>query len=133
MEHSVSSTSKVASTEKPDAVDRDKPCGAVLDLGEAAPISPHTIVGLRGQYRPDRPTPIGGHDEVSIEEVEAAIAKGAHVKIVNIPKGQLDELRALAAEDIAAARRGAVQARQDGPVGAENALISDHLDAVKGN
>jgi hypothetical protein len=111
-------------------VDHSKPIGALLDLG-GAPLSPHTCVGVRGQYRPDRPTPLGGEGEVTVAEVQAGIAAGAHLKLVNIPKAKIDELRALAAEDLAAARRGAVLSRQDGLVGAEAALNSEHLNAVK--
>jgi hypothetical protein len=114
-------------------VDKTKPIGVLLDLGAGAPLSPHTVVGVRGQYRPDNAVPIGGEGEASVDEIEAAIASGAPLKLVNIPKTQVDQLRALAAEDIAAARRGAVIARQDGLVGAEAALLSEHIDAVKDN
>ena len=113
------------------AVDTAKPLGLILDLGNGTPFSPHTVVGVRGQYRPDRAVPIGGPGELSYEEAVAAVSSGAPLKLVNLPKGKVDELRELALEDLASARRGAVQARQDGLEGAEVAALSDHLDAVK--
>jgi hypothetical protein len=104
--------------------------GLILTLG-GAPATPHTVAGLRGQYRPDRPTPIGGEGELSIAEAQAAIDAGAHLEIVTISRTDIDDVRDAAAADIADARRGVVEARQDNPVGAETDQINDHLDAVK--
>jgi hypothetical protein len=96
-----------------------------------APETPHVIVGIRGIYRPDSPTPIGGEGEVTLEEAQAAIEAGAPLELVNIPKKDLDQVREQFAADLAAARTGAVQARQDGPVGAEAGVLNDHVEAVK--
>jgi hypothetical protein len=104
--------------------------GLILTLG-GAPATPHTVVGLRGQYRPDRPTPIGGEGEVTLAEAQAAIDAGAHLEIVSISKAKIDDARKAAAADIADARRGVVEARQDQPVGAETDQLNDHLNAVK--
>ena len=105
--------------------------GLVLTLA-GAPLTPHVIVGLRGLYRPDVPTPIGGDGEVSVDEANAAIANGAPLELVDIAAKDLDAAKAQHEEDLAAARTGAVQARQDGPVGAEANTLNDNLDAVKG-
>ena len=107
-----------------------KTVGLVLTL-KGAPETPHTVVGLRGQYRSTQPTPIGGENEPTIEEAKAAIANGAPVELVDIAKGKVDDLRKAAAEDLAMARLGAVQARKDDPAPAEAAVIADHVDAVK--
>jgi hypothetical protein len=124
-------TDATPDTQATPSVDANKPCGLVLTLA-GAPLTPHTVVGFRGQYRPDRPTPIGGDGQVTVDEANAAIAAGAPLELVNIAKTKLDELQQLANEDLAAARTGAVQARQDGPVGGETGVLSDHADAVKG-
>lgn len=120
-----------ATAETAPTVDMAKPLGLILNLGNGTPFSPHTVVGVRGQYRPDRAVPIGAPGELSLEEAIAAVNSGAPLQLVNLPKNKVDELRALALEDLANARRGAVQARQDGLEGAEVAALSDHLDAVK--
>lgn len=107
-----------------------KTVGLVLTL-KGAPETPHTVVGLRGQYRPTQATPIGGENEPTLEEATAAIANGAPVELVDIAKGKVDELRKAAADDLAVARLGAVQARKDDPTAAEAAVIADHVEAVK--
>ena len=107
-----------------------KNVGLLLTLG-GAPEVPHTVVGVRGQYRPDRPTPIGGPGELTITEAEAAIENGAPLEIVEISKTKLDALRAAAAAELQQARQGAVAARQDKPEGAEPGQIADHLNALK--
>lgn len=104
--------------------------GLQLTLG-GAPQTPHTVIGVRGQYRPDQPTPIGGPGELTLGEAEAAIAAGAPLELVTIPKGKIDALREAAQADLAIARGGIAAARQDGPVGAETDQLKDHLDAVK--
>jgi hypothetical protein len=45
--------------------------GLVLTLG-GAPQTPHTVEGLLGLYRPDRPTPVGGLLEPTLEQAKAA-------------------------------------------------------------
>lgn len=116
--------------EKTPKIDETQPVGLVLNL-KGAPETPHTVVGLRGQYRPTQPTPIGGEGEVTLDEAKAAIEAGAPVDLVNIAKTKLDDLRKAAAEDLALARMGAVQARKDEPTAAEADVINDHADAVK--
>ena len=109
----------------------DKPVGVILTL-TGAPETPHTVVGLRGQYLPNRATPIGGPGEITVAEVEAAIANGAPLEIVSVSKSKLEGLRAESAQDLEDARRGAAIARQGGLVGAEQAVLNDHVEAVKG-
>ena len=104
--------------------------GLVLSL-KGAPETPHTIVGLRGQYRPDRPTPIGGEGEVTLAEAKAAIDSGAPLKLVDIPKTKVDDFRELAAAELHEARAGITAARKDGLEGAETGVLADQIDAVK--
>jgi hypothetical protein len=112
------------------ALDESKPLGLILTL-PGAPVTPHTIVGVRGLYRSDVPTPIGGSGELTLEEAKTAIDNGAPVALVNIAAKDVDAVRAQVEADISAARTGAIAARQDGPVGAEAGVLSDQLDAVK--
>jgi len=113
------------------AIDESKPLGLIL-VFPGAPETPHSVVGLRGLYRSDSPTPIGGDGELTVDEAKAAIDAGAPLALVNIAAKELDAARAQVEADIAAARTGAVAARQEGPVGAEAGVLNDQLDAVKG-
>jgi hypothetical protein len=110
--------------------DQAGPLGVVFTM-PGAPETPHIITGVRGVYRPGVPTPIGGEGELSLEEVNAAIANGAPLEIVKIPKGELDDARARVSEDLMAARTGAVEARNEDLVGAEAGTLTDHIEAVK--
>ena len=111
-------------------IDEKGPLGLVLTL-QGAPETPHTVVGVRGQYRTTRPTPIGEVGELTLAEAKLAIENGAPLELVNIAKSKVDELRTAAAEDLQLARQGAVTARQESPAGAEAAVLSDHIEAVK--
>ena len=104
--------------------------GLILSL-KGAPGTPHTIVGLRGLYRPDTPTPIGGEGEVTVAEAKAAIEAGAPLELVSIPKGKLDAVRAEVEADLHEARLGVTAARKDGLQGAETGVLADQIDAVK--
>lgn len=83
-----------------------KPKGLLLDF-PGAPCAPHVVGALPGVYRPDRPTPVGGVGEPSLEQAKAADADpGCPVKLVDIDPGDLDALRVGAASDRAAGREG---------------------------
>lgn len=78
--------------------------GLRLTLG-GAPNELHTVTGLSGLYRPDRPTPVGGPGEPTVEQARKA-AKGpdAVVEVVDLSDGDVEELRALADHDRERAR-----------------------------
>jgi hypothetical protein len=101
--------------------------GVVFTLA-GAPATPHIVLGVPGLYRPDVPTPV---DDERLELVKAAIANGAPLDVVDIPKTKLETAQAQALEDLAAARTGAVTARQDGLVGAEAGVLTDLNDSTK--
>ena len=63
--------------------------------------------------------------------LKAAIDKGAPLRLVNVAKKDVEALREQAAEDLADARRGAVQARKEDLIGAEPSVLNDQLEAVK--
>lgn len=78
--------------------------GLRLSLG-GAPNEPHTVAGLPGFYRPDRPTPVGGPGEATVEQAEEyAKKRSAVVEVVELKAGEVDELRAAAAHDHELAR-----------------------------
>jgi hypothetical protein len=78
--------------------------GLRLSLG-GAPNEPHTVAGLPGFYRPDRPTPVGGPDEATIEQAEEFASKRSSVvEIVELKPGEVAGLRAAAAHDHELAR-----------------------------
>jgi hypothetical protein len=111
-------------------IDESKPLGLILTL-KGAPETPHTVVGVRGQYLTVRATAIGGDGELSLQEAKDAIANGAPFELVNIAAKDVDSLRAQAADDLIAARTGAIAARKEDPTPAEAQVITDHVEAVK--
>jgi hypothetical protein len=87
----------------PKSSSQTRQIGLRLTLG-GAPTELHTVAGLSGFYRPDRPTPVGGEGEPTVEEAQAAVKAGAHLEIVELQDDEADELRALAAHDHERAR-----------------------------
>lgn len=84
---------------------RAKVPALILTLG-GAPASPHTVDGLPGMYRPDRPVPVGGPGEATPAQAKAADADpGVPVQIVHVPEGDVPALR-LAAENDRRAEAG---------------------------
>lgn len=79
--------------------------GLILDLG-GAPSTPHVIPGVPGLWHPDRPTPVGGPGELPPEEARRLDADpGTHLRLVDIPDGDLARLRDAAQEDAVAVMR----------------------------
>lgn len=65
----------------------------ILDLGGAPPV-PHAVTGLPGMYSPDRPTPVGGIGEPTLEQAKTADANpGVPVKLVEISASEVQKLR----------------------------------------
>ena len=102
--------------------------GLLLVLGNA-PHTPHVVPGVPGLFRPDRPTPVGGPGEPSLDVAEAVSKDpGTHLKLVDIPSKDLAGLRELAAADVEASR--VVVASPLETDGAETVQLSDEKQAV---
>lgn len=71
----------------------------VLTLGGAPPVA-HTILGLYGTFRPDRPTPVGGPGELTLQQAKDADAdEGCPLELVQIPESEVPKLRKQAEQD----------------------------------
>lgn len=71
----------------------------ILTLG-GAPASPHTVTGLPGLFRPDRPVPVGGPGEATLAQAKAASADpGVPVTITYVPDKDIPRLRLQAEND----------------------------------
>lgn len=80
-----------------------------LTLG-GAPNMPQQIPGVPGLYRPDRPTPVDGPGEVSLDEARQLDKDpGVPLELERVPADDLDELRAAYALDLAAYSRQNLQ------------------------
>lgn len=76
----------------------------ILTLG-GAPASAHIVAGLPGTYRPDRPAPLGGPGEATLDQAKAADADpGVPVALVQIPASDVESLRLSAENDRRAAQ-----------------------------
>lgn len=85
------------------------------DGNPTVPNTPHLIPTLPGFYRPDRPTPIGGPGEVTLEQaVEASKTRGVGVTLIELKETDLEKAREGHQADVQAAREGTLAAHQDG-------------------
>ena len=73
--------------------------GLLLDF-PGAPEVPHTVAGVPGTFRADRPTPTGGVGEPTKAQAEAAHENpGVPLRLIMIDPEDLDEYRRAAAND----------------------------------
>jgi hypothetical protein len=103
--------------------------GLRLTVG-GAPNTPHIVPGLPGFYYPDKPTPVGGDGEASVEQAEKA-AEGSTVEIVHITPKEAGDAREALTEVQEAARKGILERRKDAQ-GNEADVLKDHVVAVGG-
>lgn len=95
-----------------------------------APSTPHMVVGVPGWYWPDRPTPVGGPGELTVERArELDKDESVPLELVVIPAGQLAAARAEVADQRAAAR-SAVRGMADRADGHEVDQVNDEAAAA---
>lgn len=112
--------------------------GLVLSLGNA-PDTPHVVIGeagaaLPGLYRPGRATVVGGPgDPLTLEAAREFDADpGCPLRLVDVPAGDVEQLRAEQDELVGVARRDAVKFRREHqPDGAEREQVRDEIAATK--
>lgn len=113
--------------------------GLLLVRGNAAQC-PHTVleptekafVPVPGLYRPDRPTPVGGRGEVSLDQARKLDKnKAVALKLVEIPAKDIEKLREQAEDDRDKARQAALALRKQAR-GSETEQVKDELEAATG-
>ena len=71
----------------------------ILTLG-GAPNVPHTVDGVYGTFRPDRPTPVGGPGEPTLQQAKDADKNpGVPLELIQIPEADVQGLRKQADAD----------------------------------
>jgi hypothetical protein len=104
--------------------------GLRLTLG-GAPNNPHIVEGVLGVYRPDRPTPVGGPGEVSVEVAKRLEDdKSVPLELVELTAEEVTKLRPAAKAERTKARKAAVDARKSAD-GHEAELAADQLKATR--
>lgn len=97
-----------------------------------APTTPHTVPGVPGLYRPDVPTPVGEEGELGVKQARAFAKEHSDVlEVVTITAGNVEDAKEQAAADLAEARSGVIEAREDAS-GAEEEQVAEQTEAVKG-
>jgi hypothetical protein len=103
--------------------------GLRLTLG-GAPLTPHTVPGVPGQYRPNVPTPVGQDGELSLDDAKRAVDDHPDVlELVTISEKDVKAAKKLADDTAQAVRRGLADAAQVAE-GAEVSVLKDEKAAV---
>lgn len=91
-----------------------------------APHTYHTVQGVLGYFHPDRPTPVGGPGEISLEVARKLAAdEGVHLELVEISAAQAEQSAAALREHRKAAGRFIAEAVRIG--GAEGQIAREEL------